>query len=356
MNVLILTTHLNPGGVSRYVVNIAKGLKNQGNEVLVASGNGEWGDKLKIENIKHNILPLKTKSIVSPKLFFAFLKLRKLIVKNHIEILHCNSRITQFLGFLVYKYLKIPYVSVFHGYYNPKISRMALKCSGNMSITVSKAVRNHAVNDLGIDKNQIRVVYNGIDYKDFPKKEAKRENFGFNKKDHLIGILGRISQEKGHFLAIDALKILKKKYRNIYLLISGKGKKENELKNLIAECGLNDNVKFMNLDSNTFLEIIDLLIVPSKKEGFGYSIIEAFYKEIPVVAHAVGGISEIIRNRKNGLLFHQESPIALADTMEEILLKPELRKKIIQNAKDDSLYFSMRRMALDTEKVYREII
>ena len=311
---------------------------------------------LRNENIEHYTIPIKTKSIFSLKIILSFLTLYKLIIREKIEIIHCNSRVTQCLGALIYRYLKIPYISVFHGFYKPKLSRKFIKYPGVLAIAVSNAVKKHLVNDLGINDTKIRVVYNGIDYKDFLDQNSDKNAYGFNEENYLIGILGRISEEKGHFLAVEAIAKLINKYKNIKLLIAGEGKLSERLKCFIDELGVTNNVKFVNYQANDFLSVIDLLLVPSKKEGFGYSIIEAFLKEVPVIAYNIGGIPEIIRHKDNGILFYNYNAVCLANAIEEIILKQHLRDKIVAKAKDDVLYFSMKRMTFDMEKVYSEVL
>ncbi len=76
------------------------------------------------------------------------------------------------------------------------------------------------------------MVYNGIDIdsNEFSTKEAIKQDWGFGKEYYLIGILGRVSQEKGHFLAVDAIAKLSSKRKNVYLLVSGRGKLDDKLR------------------------------------------------------------------------------------------------------------------------------
>ncbi len=356
MNVLILTTHLNKGGISRYVITLAKGLKGLGHEVWVACSGGEWIEELNGLNIKYKIIPIRTKSIFSIKIFLAFFILRKLILKEKINLVHSNTRVTQYLGFLIYKVLHIPYVSSIHGFHRLSLFRKIFKFPGVFTIAVSKSVKKHLVKDFGFNEKKLRVVYNGIDIEGFLVNKIKKRDIQFNDNPFLIGVLGRISEEKGQFLAVETIKEISKKFSNIYLLISGKGRLKEKLKCFIKEIGMDSKVEFYDVNADEFLERVDLLIVPSKKEGFGYSIVEAFVKEVPVIGYNVGGISEIIKDKQNGILFYEYNKTALSDAIEEIISNHTLRQKIISNAKKDVELFSMRRMAENTEKVYKEIL
>ncbi|NQT28788.1 MAG: glycosyltransferase family 4 protein [Candidatus Omnitrophica bacterium] len=355
MNILILTTHLNPGGLSRYVLNLSTALKRQNHKVWVACSGGEWVPRLIDNGVNYKHIPIKTKSICSPKILFSFLALDRLIQQENFDIVHCNTRVTQFLGFLIGKCFNLPYISAYHGFYRRSIFRKKFKLSGVRSIAVSRAVKEHLINDLNIEGERIKVVYNGIDNDEFLSKETNRGDWGFKNEDYLIGILGRVSQEKGHFLAVDAIAELSARHKNAYLLVSGRGRLDDKLRAYLRQKKLEQRVKFIDCQPNQFLDIIDLLLVPSQKEGFGYSILEAFIKGVPVIGYNTGGIAEIIRDRENGLLFYNYKPSALVEKIENIISNDNLRRKIVQQARKDVLDFSSRRMAIDTEKVYREI-
>jgi len=356
MNILILTTHFNPGGLSRYVVNLASALKKQGHNVWVASSPGSWQDKLKSLNIGFKVLPIRTKSILSPRIFLSFLRLRAFLRESNIDVVHCNTRVTQALGALIYRCLRIPYVSAFHGFYRPSFFRQLFKFSGKKAIAVSNAVKKHLTEDLKIKEDKVTVVYNGVDESGFFPEEDKRSAWGFKKEDLLVGILGRVSEEKGHFLAVEAVGRLALKYKNIYLLISGKGKVEASLKAFVKAVELQQRVRFIDCGANEFLSSVDILLVPSRKEGFGYAVVEAFLKGVPVVGYNVGGISEIIKDGRNGVLFYDYDSISLAKAVEKIVVDKGFKEGIVSEAKKDVLLFTAERMAQGTLKVYAQAI
>lgn len=354
MNILILTTHLNKGGVSRYVINLAKGLKKRGHTVYAATSGGEWVSVLHQENILHKYIPIQTKSIGSLKILLSLCKLAPFIKSRRIQVIHSNSRVTQCLGFWLSKLTGIPYVSAFHGYYRASFFRKQFKLCGNKTIAVSRAVKRHLIEDLNISGEKIKVIYNGIEKEEFLTRTKTKADSNFAANDFLIGILGRISREKGHFLAAEAVQILLAEYKNCYLLISGRGKVETALKQFICRQNLENNVKFMDEKAQDFLDILDLLIVPSEKEGFGYAVIEAFAKEVPVVGFNIGGVSEIITHKETGILFYEYNALSLKNAIAEIITNKPLREKIIKNAKEAVSAFTIESMAEETEKVYRE--
>ncbi len=355
MRILLLTTHLNPGGVSRYVLTLAHELKRQNHSVWVGCAkNSQWLDVLAKENIPCKIIPIDTKSICSHKIFFSLFALFSFLRKEKIEILHANTRVTQFLSFLVYKSLGIPYISAFHGFHRKSLERRLMKFEGIKTIAVSEAVKEHLVNDFDIKSEKISVVYNGVNVEEFKPHKFSKNDYDFKDTDFVVGILGRISEEKGHFLAASAIKLLSYKYDNVYLAISGRGKLEEELKTFIKVAEMEKKVKFFDIEAKYFLDIPDILVVPSKHEGFGYAIVEAFIKQIPVVGFATGGIAEIIKDRENGLLFYKYDELYLKNAIEEIMTDNALRCRIIENARACIAKFTMEEMAHNTEAVYKQ--
>ena len=351
MNVLLLTTHLNPGGISRYILNLASGLKEANHKVIVVSSGGQWVQKLSSNNILHQLIPIKTKSFLSPKVFRCAKKLSKLVRDEKIDIIHCNTRVTQSVGALLSRKTKIAYVSSFHGFYKPSILRRVFPFSGKRAIAISEAVKKHMVKDLKIKPDYIDIVPNGFDIKKFSTRSKNKLDYGFSSDDFVIGMLGRISQEKGHFLAVKALKLLAKRYPNAKLAISGEGKLKNQLKEFIAESQMQERIVFLDVDPNDFLDTLDVLIMPSKKEGFGYAIVEAFAKGVAVIGYNVGGIAEIIRDRCNGILFYNYDPLSLKNTIEELLVNPQLRKQFSQIAKNDVWQYTIKNMAKTDEPI-----
>jgi len=355
MNVLILTTHFNAGGITRYVVNLSQGLKQRGNNVWVASCGGDWLDKLSASCIEHKTIPIKTKSIASIKIVLCFFALISFIIKNRIQIIHANTRVTQYLAFLLYTFMRVKYICSFHGYYKAHSIRRILKFEGLRAISVSGAVSSHIIQDLGVSAEKVRVVHNGVDIPAFSEHRRTKTDFKYKDDDIVLGVLGRISAEKGQFLAVETFALLSQTYKNIYLVTSAQGRLLGELRIFIQSLKLGDRVKMLNLNSETFLDIIDVLLVPSSKEGFGYAIIEAFCKGVCVVGFNVGGISEIIQDNKNGLLFYEYSVRSLKEVIERAIQDPALCTRLIEAGRHDVNNFSLEKMAERTEKVYKEV-
>lgn len=356
MNILILTTHLNPGGISRYVINLAKGLQRKRQRVWVATSGGEWVRQLADIGVFCKLIPIDTKSIISPKIGLSFLSLAPLLSAEPFDVIHANTRVTQCLAHFIYRTRGIPYVSAFHGFYGG-VGRRLFKFAGQRSIAVSGSVKDHLVKDFGFSADKVRIVYNGLDAAEFPARNpAARKELGFKSNDFVVGMLGRISEEKGHLLAAEAFAALGPRFTNTKLLVSGEGKVKDKLLKFIVDADLSERIKLVNVEANKFFDCVDMMLMPSSKEGFGYTIVEAFLKKIPVIGFDVGGISEVIKNGQNGLLFRDYDSLALKNVMERMIDDRIMREKLVQQAFIDAGQYTLERMAEQTLDVYKQAV
>ena len=358
MNILIITSHMNPGGISRYVINIVKGLSGK-HSLFVASSGGEWEERLEKLGCKHIFIPLSTKSIFSLKVFKSFFILKRFISAYNIDLVHAHTRVSQFLAYLIWRLLNIPYVSTFHGYYRPHIFRKIFKFEGLLTISISKAVKEHLVLELGIKSDKIRIVYNGIDKEEFKKVDREEIKKKFNiRGSPLIGIISRLSEEKNHQVLINAFSSLINDFPDANLIIAGRGRLKNFLKDMAREKNIEDKTFFLEaFDSWEILSILDVFVLPSLKEGFGFSVIEAQYIGVPVIVSRAGGLGEIVEDKETGLVINESNSSDLYEAIKLILKDKNLRDKIITNARQKvEREFLLDKMTKGIENVYREVL
>ena len=98
MNVLFLTTHLNPGGITSYLLSLSKALMASGNHVFVASSGGSFQGEFEAMGAQVLVLDIKTKSELNPKIYWALKKLRSWCREKDIDIVHAHTRITQVMA------------------------------------------------------------------------------------------------------------------------------------------------------------------------------------------------------------------------------------------------------------------
>lgn len=360
MNILILTTHLNFGGIASYVLNLAGELKKNGHNVFVGSSGGDLENELLNLGIVHLGLNIRTKSELSPKILFSFFKLKKFIRENNIQLIHAQTRVTQVLAFLLKKSLGISYLTTCHGYFKARFGRRVFGCWGEKVIAISEAVKRHLTDDFMVSADRVRLVYNGI--RIGPRREFRqaelRNKLGL-KDGPVVGIVARLSPVKGHKYLIEAMRYVINSKPQAQLLIVGDGPSQEALLALVEKLNLKESIIFIKPRKNLeeLFALMDVYVSPSVQEGLGLAILEAQANYVPVVAFATGGIKDIIRDEINGLLVRPFAVKELADAILKLILDDELARRLKKEAYNFvAENFSVERMAENTLSVYREVL
>lgn len=361
MNILLVCPHLKIGGVPRYVINLAKGLKTNGNNVVVATFGGVWEAELIENDIEILKIPLNTKSILSFKILRSAVIINDYLKNNKIDIIHANTRVAQFLTFIVKSFhRRIKTVSTYHGYYKAHFFRRLFKFEGDSVISISNEIKRHINADLNICSDKISVVYNGIDISNYTVDSTKDELRNKYKIDGkpILGIVARLVEEKNHRFLIRSFKLFADNNQNAKLVVFGKGRMKEKLQSLVNELDLCAKVFF--IDEGEVKEIFktfDIAILPSTHEGFGFTIIEAQAIDIPVIGSPIGGIKEVINDNETGILFNKFDESLLCDKITELINNPDKMSDLVRNAKDRlKSTFSLTKMTKDTEKVYSKLL
>lgn len=181
---------------------------------------------------------------------------------------------------------------------------------------------------------KIRVFYNGINLEDYDRFDNE-SLFEPPPGKVVIGSAGRLSNEKGHTLLIEAASKLRKTHENFIVYIAGTGPAGESLKQMIAQEQLEDYVKLTGFTRNirAFMEGIDFFVLPSLWEGFGYVTIEAMAASKPVIAFRTGSNPEIIIPGITGLLIDDFNTQAMAEAMAAMTDDQALRYNMGINAR-----------------------
>jgi len=362
MNILFLTTHLNTGGITSYLLTLTKELIRQGHRVYLATSGGNQQDDFTFAGAEHLFVDIKTKSELNPKLYFAIEKIKRYMAQKNIHIIHAHTRVTQVMGWFLEKTTACPFVTTCHGFFRPHWGRRVFPCWGEAAIAISQPVKEHLEKDFKVGPEKIHLIMSGLDLSKFSvsREDYRKERRRLMGLDgyQLIGIIARLSDVKGHDILIRAMPKIIRQKMHTKLLIVGEGKEEAGLKELVAKLGLNDYVYFYPVMNKTveFLEIFDVFVMPSLQEGLGLSVMEAQACGLPVVASDVGGLPNLIEHGKTGLLVPSQDSDALAEAILDLLndrkkalaLGRAAREFIEQN-------FSAQTMGAKTIAVYEKL-
>ena len=139
MKVLQLTTDMDIGGITNYIFELSRALKNKGVDTIVASSGGDIEGSLENEGIPHERIDIKTKFEFSPKVFRAAFAVKNIIRKEGIDIIHAHSRVSQVVGALASCMTGVPMVTTCHGYFKKRL-RAIVDTWGDKVIAISAAV------------------------------------------------------------------------------------------------------------------------------------------------------------------------------------------------------------------------
>ncbi|MDD5529184.1 MAG: glycosyltransferase family 4 protein, partial [bacterium] len=182
----------------------------------------------------------------------------------------------------------------------------------------------------------------------------KRE-FNINEKELIVGVVGRLTLQKGIDKFIEVVK--KIDVPDIKFIIVGKGELENELKTLVKNMNLQDKIIFtgQRQDIPDILSIYDIFLSTSNWEPFGITIIEAMAVGLPVVAFAVDGIKEIVKENC-GILVPYPDVDKIVETISFLKNNPDKRKEMGMNGiKYVSNWFDIKVIEAKIKALYKEM-
>ncbi len=192
------------------------------------------------------------------------------------------------------------------------------------------------------------------------RSENFRYKYGFSEDDFVIGIIGRIDQQKGQLELLKAFAKISKTFTKAQLLIAGeptKGEPQQEnyfshIKAQVTKNGLDKKVHFIGFqkETNVLTANLDLFVLASHQETFGYVVVEAMASGVPVLGTKAGGVPEILENGDCGFLCQPKDWEDMANQLEQILTQSEEREKKAHRGLERARSF------YDREKVYQRFI
>lgn len=227
----------------------------------------------------------------------------------------------------------------------------------------------------GANSKKLRVIPPGVDLSRFypiPRDEA-REVVGVPIKNRMILFVGRIEPLKGLETLIRAVAWMQQSSELVCcphsLVIVGGDPEESELsvnaemarlQNLVKSLGLRDFVLFLGKRDQESLpyyySAADVVVVPSHYESFGMVALEAMACGTPVVASQVGGLAFLVQDGVTGFVVPDGEPEILGNRLKELILNPDLRDRLGQQANRLAQSYSWERIAGEIKSVYQELL
>lgn len=354
MKIMRLTTLLDFGGIETKMANLSTYNDKENEWVFVALGKGgEVEKKIRANGKRTQVLGFdyKIPSIKTIWKFYKFLKNEKP------DVLHTSGAEANFFGFFAGRLAGVPKIIVEEiGVPNhsskAKIIFQFIFKKADWVVGESKIVVDNLIQTYRLNPSKTTVIHNfGI----FNPIEA-RKDFKFNSEVFKIIMISRLEPVKNIEGVLNVVKRLKNEGREIRLSIAGKGSIEGELKNLVQNLEIHENVDFLGLISDPYPHLLeaDLYLLNSHSEGFSNSLVEAMYSKTPSLSTSVGAAPEIIEDGISGFLTPANDEEALCNKLKAIIALPKQKlqeigltghEKIVKN-------FSLENHVNELMKIY----
>ncbi len=230
-------------------------------------------------------------------------------------------------------------------------------------VGISKAVCEYAVETMRIPRTRVRVLYNALPPERFAAPppdavRAVRASLDIDEHQRGVAVIGRLSPEKGHDSLLCAGADWLKARPDICLLIVGDGPLRTSLQERVKSLGLDDQVRFAGYreDVPAVLAAADAVVIPSLREGLGYTALEAMAAGCPVAAFAVGGLPEIIRDGETGFLSPPGDYSHLLGQLERLLSDRAVAGGLAENGRQHAKKYSVESHVLELMSIYASLL
>lgn len=353
MKILQVIPYFCFGGAETMCENLTYALKKQGHEVTVVSLYDERtpiARRMEENGVTIRYLDKKLGLDLSmvPKLWKIMTEEKPDAVHTHLDVIKYAVLAAKLAGVktCVHTVHNVADKEA-EGWLQKTLNTVYFKLHWSMPVALSPLVQKTISEFYGMKLDRIPVIYNGVDLsRCIPKETYAAEKF-------TLVHVGRFNEQKNHRGLLQAFQKVCRAYPDCRLNLVGDGELRQETEVLARELGLAEKVRFLGSQSDVppFLHEADVFLLPSNYEGMPMTIIEAMGTGLPIVATAVGGVPDMIRDHESGLLTECD-PNAVSKAVLDLLESEALREKLGQNAREASKRFSAEYMAESYSKLY----
>jgi len=346
---------LEGGGATLSLLNLAGGLTKKGYQVTIAASGGLWLSKASEADLPIHQVALAPSTPLH--LILAARQLRQIIPRHQVDLIHSHHRFASLASRIAAWGLNIPLVTTTHEY-TTNFRHLPRLGTGNEVITFSQALKDHLTHHYRLPSPKITVVTMGVGQPGKPVMSLAESlsNHSTLLNWPSIGCIARLSPEKGVEILLQALaRTINTTHHRPHCYIVGDGPQLRKLRTQAKRLNMSDFVTFLGWQDNLKNLIVqfDFLVLPSLHEGFGLAVLEGWMQERPTIGSQVGGIAELIKDGKNGLLVPPGDSNALARAILHLLENPSLARKMGKNGRLETLpNFTIEKMTQETENIY----
>jgi glycosyltransferase involved in cell wall biosynthesis len=225
-------------------------------------------------------------------------------------------------------------------------------------VAVSSADGERMVTVEHVPADKVTVIPNAHIPREPVEENGLRQELGLEADDLLIGTVAVMRPQKALSLLVDAFAGLAARHPEAHLILGGDGPCEPELREQVAQMGLDDRVHFLGLrqDVPEILSSLDIAVMSSDFEGTPLFALECMAAGTPLVATRVGGLPDLVDDGVTGTLVPPRDAAALGAAIDELISNPERRDAVAAAARKRSVDFSIDRIAERFGALYRSLL
>lgn len=348
MNIL----HITPGfnyccGRSKYVYLLCKYFTQLGHNVhLLTNG----GDSLKrLDDLKISYTIIKDLHSYTPKIFASnIFKLRNLIKLHNIEIVHINHRKTEFL------------LNTMNNFFDTKIKtvmtvlsilkeKWGVEYKTKNIIAVSKSVKNNLLKNFSVNPKNITVIPH------FIENDSDDNKLLVSNERSILFSAGRFHPEKNYLVLLKAVNLLPE--YNLKVILAGEGIEKDLYEFFALKNGVDLEILKPTNNLKELFERAQICVLPSIVDPFPHFMLESGIHRKPFIGSDIDGMSELITNEENGLLFSSNNHQDLACKLKLFLNNQKLANKCADNLRNQILTdYSPDKIVKEIEYYYQRIL
>jgi glycosyltransferase involved in cell wall biosynthesis len=328
-----------------------RALLDAGYELEIACARTDWFEQLVADGFHMHEVPLRRR--INPLVHIAPLwELYWLIRRGRFAVVNAHSPVAAAVGRLAAWLARAPVIIyTVHGFYfhddTPWWKRRSLvaleRWLGKITsgfMFVSDEDRRTALREgIARDPAMAATIYNGVNLEEYPVRgsapqeaAAMRKSLGIPASATVVGIVGRVVREKGYLEFAEMAALVSAGRSDVYFLVVGDALPSDrdgvaaEFRKRVATAGLKERFRFTGFTDRVaeYLQAMDIFVLPSYREGFPRSVLEAMSCGLPVVATNIRGCREAVVDGETGLLAPPRNGTALAEAVSRLLGNPDL--------------------------------
>ena len=367
MNVLHLTDSPFFGGPERQILGLSRALPAGIRSTVVCFSENATCLPF-LERLRSAGIPAAMLDSTTPHYGRLIRDIQRELRRRETDLLICHGYKADILGLIAARAAGVPVISISRGWtghthkvrLNEAIDRRVLRLM-DLVICVSEG-QAERVRGSGVPAERVKVIRNAIDLDRFSAANPTYADIvrGFfpQRVDAVVVAVGRLSPEKGFDVLVAAARRVLDQMPATGFLLIGEGPSRPELEESIRSAGIADRFVLAGFRNDVDLIVphADVLAQSSHTEGLPNVVLEAFAASVPVVATAVGGTAEVVRDGWNGYLVSAKDPEALAARLAELLRSKPTRVRMGQRGREYvQAHFSFSRQSGEYQELFSRV-